>query len=107
VPSLRSIGGQDFADVFCLMLAKEACWYSIILLTLDAKSSLHHQVFPLVSSLLNIHEAMMLRVLQTCGLLPHKRGMGCITVVDWWNDFIKKHMLDEVEVIDYSPIRRN
>jgi hypothetical protein len=104
--SSRSIGRQGIADFFRSMLAKEAHWYSIMLLTLDAESSLHRHAFPSLSSLLNIHEAMMLRVLQTCGLLRYKRGTGYIPVVDWWNDFIKEYMLDEVEVTHYSPIGR-
>jgi hypothetical protein len=103
--SPRNIGQQGLADFLRSMLPKEAHWYSIILPTLLAtEHSLHHQVFPSLSSLLNLDEVMMLRVLQTCGLSHYKTGTGFVYAVDKWNDFFKENMLDEVEVTHYSPI---
>jgi hypothetical protein len=93
---IRNIGRKGLANFISLMAIKDAHWYSIILYN-NANSfhALYDKVFPLLSKILNLDDAMYQVCLHSCGLLQFKKGTGYIPMVDAWRAFFEEYMLEE------------
>jgi hypothetical protein len=95
------LGRKALADFFTAVASQKAHWYNVIAPSdSDASREEINQIFPPLSSLLNIDFIIIDQVLEASGLC-RKKGDIFLPTLQAWKDFIAEYKID-VELTMFS-----